>query len=581
MRIGPTYRRRWLAALVVAALGASASAAPDPVEAYRRELRSIEVEARAYFELFSERLMRALAARQSVLASHPNATVGPVPEGANAEVQRLAEPLAALEARRGELARGLARSGEPRAGALLLAAAFEAVEDAETTDAEILGSRPTILGMIHEQAPAFLRQALAERETNLIAALVELPAAAHWLGTSAWEQATAKDGRRGVGRRVLVLDALARAASPESLPFLRVASHAELLCLRMAALEAAARCGPTAEPLLVDGLSDSQVLVRRAALDALRTLAPTSGRSLGAVLARLADARGAERSEALATLRRLSGQGFGDTSATWAAWLAKRQAEIDAGTFDAAREPKDESSTVVSDAPSAGFYGLPLSVDGVVFVIDWTLAMVFPADLALARTGKPIDWFGADPSWVGRDGQERQQTVVARELARALTTLGPAQRFGVVLLRDGSRDAWPKIQESSVLGRRELLAAGPRSITLLAKLFDAAPPGWSRWHEHMDGLWIAADLARLGPGPLTELGTSAADTLVLVSDGRHRGGRFLLPEAEVAAFARWNRFRRLVVHSVRIADAGPDAAALLEGFSRVSGGAALHVARAP
>jgi hypothetical protein len=147
--------------------------------------------------------------------------------------------------------------------------------------------------------------------------------------------------------------------------------------------------------------------------------------------------------------------------------------------------------------------------------------------------------------------------------------MGPQGRFGVVALRS-SRDAWPKIQEDAVLGgaascpaTRSRRAARRRSTRRRRVVALARAPGRPR---------IAADLARVGPGPLVELGTPVADTLVLVSDGRHRGGRFLLVEEEVAAFVRWNRFRRLVVHTVRIADAGTDAATLLEGFARGSGG---------
>ena len=48
-------------------------------------------------------------------------------------------------------------------------------------------------------------------------------------------------------------------------------------------------------------------------------------------------------------------------------------------------------------------------------------------------------------------------------------------------------------------------------------------------------------------------------------------------EAEVINLS----FRRLVVHTVRIADAGTDAAALLEGYARGSGGTSDWSVRAP
>ena len=45
-----------------------------------------------------------------------------------------------------------------------------------------------------------------------------------------------------------------------------------------------------------------------------------------------------------------------------------------------------------------------------------------------------------------------------------------------------------------------------------------------------------------------------------------------LPEAILADFARRNRFRRLVVHVVRVGDAGPESETLLRGLAEVSSG---------
>lgn len=577
----PVFGRGCAIVVAFLSVGAVARAAPDAVATFRAEVRRVQAEERAYDDAFPPRQRDALDRRQAILRQHSDANVSPIPDDANAALAMLARPLVALEARRGQAALALARSGAPAAGPTLLDDAFATVAAAEALDAEILAARPTVFGTIHDQLPAFRRRALADREASAIAALAVLPDAAAFLMRDGWADAVKKDGKRSVARRVFVLDVLGRLAARESVAFLTSVARSPSVCLRQAAIEAIAHCGPAGEDALAAGLADPHVLARRATLAALRASAPTTGRMLGALVGRLAAARGAERRETVEALRALSGQAFGDDPAAWEGWLATRKAAIDAGSFDARREVPAAPPATAAVAATVPFYGLKLAGDGIVFVVDWTLPMVYPADLAFARTGKSIDWFGADSSWVGRQGQERQQTVVRRELARALTAMGPQGRFGVVVLRDGSRDAWPKIQEDSVLGRGGLLSWDAKSIARLDGVFDATPPGWSRWHEHMDGLWLAADLACLGPGPLVELATPVADTLVLVSDGRHRGGRFLLVEEEVAAFARWNRFRRLVVHTVRVADAGTDAATLLEGFARESGGNSDWSVRAP
>ena len=62
------------------------------------------------------------------------------------------------------------------------------------------------------------------------------------------------------------------------------------------------------------------------------------------------------------------------------------------------------------------------------------------------------------------------------------------------------------------------------------------------------------------------------DTVFLVYNGHLSSGRYLLPEALVADFKRRNRFRRLVVHAIRIGDTGSESEKLLKGLAASSGG---------
>ena len=55
----------------------------------------------------------------------------------------------------------------------------------------------------------------------------------------------------------------------------------------------------------------------------------------------------------------------------------------------------------------------------------------------------------------------------------------------------------------------------------------------------------------------------------------------MTPETVVAAFKRFNRFRRLVVHTIRICDEGEPSETLMKGIAEASGGTYLWAKRPP
>ena len=65
---------------------------------------------------------------------------------------------------------------------------------------------------------------------------------------------------------------------------------------------------------------------------------------------------------------------------------------------------------------------------------------------------------------------------------------------------------------------------------------------------------------------------SRADTILFVGDGSLRGGPYLDPDAAVLAFARWNRFRRVALHTIRICNAGPSSEHLMRRLAETGGG---------
>ena len=107
----PALIRRLAIVVAVLVAGAAARAAPDPVATFRAEVRRLQADERAYDEAFPARQREALDRRQAILRQHSEANVSPIPDDANAPVAALARPLAAIEARRGEAALSLARSG--------------------------------------------------------------------------------------------------------------------------------------------------------------------------------------------------------------------------------------------------------------------------------------------------------------------------------------------------------------------------------------------------------------------------------------------------------------------------------------
>jgi hypothetical protein len=67
----------------------------------------------------------------------------------------------------------------------------------------------------------------------------------------------------------------------------------------------------------------------------------------------------------------------------------------------------------------------------------------------------------------------------------------------------------------------------------------------------------------------------------LFSTGDPRGDWYMTPEATLDAFRRFNRFRRLVVHAIRISDRKEPAETLMKGLAEASGGTYLWAAKPP
>ena len=180
--------------------------------------------------------------------------------------------------------------------------------------------------------------------------------------------------------------------------------------------------------------------------------------------------------------------------------------------------------------------------------------------VALARSKSFWDWVIGNPEW--KREHVRHKEVLQEQLAGALKRLHPETRFGVITFMDGF-----KVKR---IGERRMLKNNTRDLKAARRFLDVhAPKGF---RSVLANLATAMEMAGLDPKADHALGGPQADTVYVFSDGSMRGGRFLYVAAELAAFERLNRFRRLVVHTIRMASGGSHSEELMKGYAASTGG---------
>jgi hypothetical protein len=219
--------------------------------------------------------------------------------------------------------------------------------------------------------------------------------------------------------------------------------------------------------------------------------------------------------------------------------------------------------------PGCVFYGVETPSAGVLFVIEGSRRIFWPADLDVQLTAYKETWHGRRHSW--EDEHESHLAVLLREFDRAAASFAPDLAFGVVGLY-GAFAAEP-------LGGPKLLRAEKRDVRAARREIEKMPAdGWCAPYE---GLLAAARLAGMGPESDADFPDARADTVYLWNTGDCSAGRYMTPESALAAFRRFNRFRRLVVHAIRICDEGEPSETFLKGVAEATGGACLWAKKPP
>ncbi|MFQ5844901.1 MAG: HEAT repeat domain-containing protein [Planctomycetota bacterium] len=556
-------------AAVVLALGGASLAAPDAVRIWRHEVSRVDQAERRFWSAFTGRFQDAYEdfIQPFKDADAKSAQFTDVVYDYSM-IRRLYEEFVGLQRQRGEAAAALAASGHPQSAAALRKALWVTLKEIEKAEKALAEARPQQDRYIFDLRPGVLRHGLAERERALIDALARVPGVAADLAADGLREAARRDRGRSIRHRVAVLDALGLSGDPAARPALEATLRSPLSSLRIAAVEALARFGPDSLPALVPLLDDPRAPVRRALLQMLRERVG-SPRAVGPLVDRLPAARGLQRREMVQTLEALTGQRFGWAPRTWREWYGEYRPDIENGRFDRGKVEIQEVERVpVRDAIS--FYGIGTPSKRVVFLIEGSWILSAPASVELLKTRYVRLWIGAPAAWL--DGKPTLKQVLQRQLRRTLLNLPSDASYAVSLLHADFR--------TESLGGRRMLRYSERDRKEVLERIERQRTAVG-WCSQYAGLLEAMRLCGMDPSRDDDFPKARADTVYLWDTGSPAGGRFMLPEAVLDAFSRLNRYRRLVVHTIRVANAKEEGERLMKGLAERSGGSYRWQAEPP
>jgi hypothetical protein len=557
-----------IAGALILALGVPGFAASDAAKAWKRAQRDIGDREEAYWDEFRDRsnaVYMDWTGKLRFWRSDPEAfkdEVLPLDD-----LRLLYADYAAIQEDAARHDLFLAESGAEDALEVLWDAYLDLAKDVDDLEKELAEARPTGGFARYEQEPSVRRHGLAVRMAGLRKALARAPGVAAFLAEEGLEDAEKGDRHRSTVRTAGALDVLGLLDDPVAHEALRKKALAEEPFVRIVALEHLLPRG-LAPPADFDFLlADASPAVRRAAL---QTLARSDAFAWIPTLVReLPAARGLEREWTVRALEALSGARRGDDPASWLAWLEANGPAIEAGTF-ARPEPEAESGEAEAGKAQTGlrtgaaltFYGLPAPSARAIFVVPGGDDMALPADLSLQKRHSKHHWRSTGPRW--RDDAMDHRALLLSELERTLLAAPETARVSVIHLF-GSTPSRIAVHGD----RRPIEPSKGKVRSLLAKVGKPKANGQLSVEE---GLRRAIEISGLDPFEDPDDPAETPEILYVVDTGWN-GGRWPLPELLIAAFERENRFRRLPVYAIRIADEKEEAEALMEGLAEASDGA--------
>ena len=273
---------------------------------------------------------------------------------------------------------------------------------------------------------------------------------------------------------------------------------------RILALDAAASSGdPSLAARILPNLDHDAWPVRLTAVEALDQLRPVA--AIAPLIARVGVEEEDRVRDAIAgALFRLTGMNLYDNAEIWQQWWKEHGPGFEVPA-DVPTLPEQHAG-----GTQAGFYGIPVKSDRVVFVLDQSGSMSAP---------------GAPPTAEDKEGRNRLDVAV-REVLGAVAKLKNRARINVILFHTTIHPWKPTLQPLS----------GGNRAALASHLETKKPTGGTNLY---DGLEMA-------------LQTKDVDTIFLLSDGVPGSGKFVSTPDILRAVRRENQTRRIAIHCVSI-----------------------------
>lgn len=384
--------------------------------------------------------------------------------------------------------------------------------------------------------------------------------------------------------RLWAVTAVGSMKDVESLPALAMLVTADPHPLvRAASVEAVVLLGigheAVAGPALVAALQDESVSVSSAACRGLRTIRVRE--AIEPLIDLLENGKGRVLEEVWPTLIELTDLQFTDDAATWRRWWSRSgDTYVMPTDVEIANRRAERAETNAEYRPTkaeAEFMGVATSSREIVFVIDVSGSM---EELVLNREGFRERGFT----------KFMKLDIVKEELSRSIEALGDNVFFNVYAFAT-EVDPWRKKlvpanalqKRAAVAWIRKLKPLGGSGASAQASAGLTASSGLDKGRTNTFAALLAGMGVEANPrkrGPATELaaeeGDGEGDTMFFLSDGKPTVGELVDTEDILRSIIEFNRFRKMVIHTIAIGDFTSN---FLEKLAKQNGGVFVDLGR--